>query len=192
MRLLPSSFSKKKFLTYGGVGLAIIILAASAGFFFIQYQNAQKKVNENPELAAAISAEKQRDELIKKVSQLVEVPGNETPVIATVEDKTKLNKQEFYSKTENGDRVLLYKNNKIAILYRPSSNRIINLATDIPISDATPSPTPIKIKEVFGATDAPSPSPNVIFNKITPTPPPAGGSSAPTTEQTEVTPTTTP
>jgi hypothetical protein len=66
--------------------------------------------------------------LINKVGQLMELPIGEKPTIATVSDMTKLKGQPFFDKAENSDKVLIYKLAKKAILYRPSENKIINVA----------------------------------------------------------------
>jgi hypothetical protein len=37
--------------------------------------------------------------------------------------------------------VLIFKNNKIAVIYRPGTNKIVNFATDITITQSNTSPT---------------------------------------------------
>lgn len=54
------------------------------------------------------------------------LPEDEVPALATVEDKAKLN-SEFLRSAENGDKLLVYKNAKKVILYRPSIDRIIEV-----------------------------------------------------------------
>lgn len=66
-------------------------------------------------------------ELVEKVSLLMELP-KETPTIATVEDNKKLASQDFFKKAQNGDKVLMYPKAKKAILYRPSANKIMEVA----------------------------------------------------------------
>jgi hypothetical protein len=63
--------------------------------------------------------------LVEKVSKLMELPDGE-PVVATVSDKTKLEDQLFFEKAEDGDRVLIFPESSIAIIYRESTNKIIN------------------------------------------------------------------
>ena len=74
-----------------------------------------------------ISASQQTAELAAKVGKLLEVPTDETPTIATVEDKEKLNDQDFFGSVENGDKILIYPRARKAIIYRPSTNKIINV-----------------------------------------------------------------
>ncbi len=78
------------------------------------------------------------DELINKVSLLIDLP-NESPTIATVSDKNELKDQPFFAKAENGDKVLIYAQARKAYLYRPSSNKMIEVA---PINIAQPFQSP--------------------------------------------------
>jgi hypothetical protein len=93
----------------------------------------------------------EEDRLIKRVGQLIDLPSDERPTIATVSDKTKVKDQPFFGKAENGDKVLIYTNNKRVILYRPGEDRIVEVGsvninqqvqgTEVNAS-STPTPTP--------------------------------------------------
>lgn len=87
-------------------------------------------------------------ELISAVGKLIELPSG-TPQIATVSDKTKLASQAFFRNAQNGDKVLIYKDE--AILYRPSTNKLIAVAPvalqPTPVTQSG-SPTPAKIIRV--------------------------------------------
>lgn len=105
----------------------IIILLALAAlpslYFYNQYQKT-KNLLQNP--TASVNDESKT--LIQAVGKLIELPANEDPTVATVSDKTKLADQPFFAKAENGDKVLIYSAAKKAILYRPSLNKIIDVA----------------------------------------------------------------
>lgn len=58
------------------------------------------------------------------VSKLMILPDNEEPTLASVQDKSKLTDEFLRSKTENGDKVLVYTNNHLVIVYRPSIQKI--------------------------------------------------------------------
>lgn len=106
--------------------LVILALVAGAGFFAWKYNEAKEDVDRlsNPqESAKAANAE-----LIAKVSSHTEVPKNETPTVATVSDASKLKSQAFFAKAQNGDKVLIYTQAKRAVLYRPSTDKIIEIA----------------------------------------------------------------
>ena len=77
--------------------------------------------------------------LVAKIGSFYDLPTGEIPTVATVSDKTKLQKQAFFAKAENGDKVLIYTNAKKAILYRPSTNKIME---DAPLTfNSSPTPT---------------------------------------------------
>ncbi len=63
----------------------------------------------------------------------MEVP-DEMPTLATIDDKTKLEKSTFFSRAENGDKILLFTNAKKAILFRPSTGKIVDV-TVINVTD---------------------------------------------------------
>lgn len=88
--------------------------------------------------------------LVEKIGTLIQLPSDENPTIATITDKTKLTNQPFFTPAENGDIVLIYTNTKKAYLYRPGTNKIIDVA---PINSPTPT-------VIF----APSPSPTLSGN----------------------------
>ncbi|OGG31364.1 hypothetical protein A3A63_02265 [Candidatus Gottesmanbacteria bacterium RIFCSPLOWO2_01_FULL_46_9] len=106
------------------VVVALIIFAVVPSvFFYTQYQMAKQRLA-NPAQFAAEEGKK----LVDAVSKLMTLPGDEVPTVATVNDKEKLKNQPFFANTENGDKVLIYTNAKKAILYRPSINKIIDVA----------------------------------------------------------------
>jgi hypothetical protein len=108
---------------------AIIIIGtgATAYYFFSQYQSAQHKLD-NPNQVA----QQETQALIDKMSKIIDLPKadikNGEPTLATVLDKSKLKDQPFFDKAENGDKVLIYTKAKKAFLYRPDTNKIINVA----------------------------------------------------------------
>lgn len=106
------------------VFLAFIIVIAAAVYFFLQYQQTQSLLK-NPSQASDAEAKV----LVAEVGKLIELPTNENPTIATVSDITKLVDQPFFAKAKNGDRVLVYAQNKMLVLYRPSANKIITVGT---------------------------------------------------------------
>ena len=103
-----------------GMGLAI--------FFFSRYQ--QSKVER--EKAKETSQEASSDEtkvLVEKVGELLELPEEEVPTVATVADVTKLQDQVFFKNAQNGDKVLVYTKANKAVLYRPATGKIIEVTT---------------------------------------------------------------
>jgi len=106
--------------------ILVVVLAAVGGYFAYKYNQAQKDVERlsNPQA----SAKAQAKELTQEVGQLVQLPTSETPTVATVTDINKLKGQAFFAKAQNGDKVLIYTQAKRAYLYRPSTNKVLEIA----------------------------------------------------------------
>ncbi len=104
--------------------LTILILilfvgsSITAAYFYFQWKKA----------VTAPSAEEEIAEVIGVIGTYMELPEGETPTIATVLDKEKLADQAFFNNSENGDKVLIYTTAKKAILYRPSTKKVIEVA----------------------------------------------------------------
>ncbi|HVE81113.1 MAG TPA: hypothetical protein VNA68_03205 [Candidatus Dormibacteraeota bacterium] len=122
---------------------AIAVLLALSGFLYYQNVQAQAKLKKlgNPQQASKEEAQS----LIKKVGAIVALPGDEEPTVATVVDASKLKSQPFFANAQNGDKVLLYTKAKKAYLYRPTSNKLIEVAT-LNINKETQTQTPAPAK----------------------------------------------
>lgn len=90
--------------------------------------------------------------IVASLSKKVDLPSG-IPNVYTVKDVTKLNGQEFFKNAKNGDKVLIYVSAKKAFLYRPSEDKLIEVAYYNP-----PEPT----KAVAGASTSEAPSPTSI------------------------------
>jgi len=126
-------FSKKNILI-----LVVILLLVVAGgttyYFYNQNKKAQELLKEPGK-----AAQKEIDDLVKKVGKIFMLPSDETPTVATVSDEEKLSGEAFFAKAKNGDKILIYTTAKKAILYRPSINKVIEVA---PVTaEKTVSPT---------------------------------------------------
>lgn len=122
--------------------MLLIALIALGGYVGYTYYN-----------SPSLRADRESAELIKVVSRLIELPSG-TPQIATVSDVTQLKNQPFFARAQNGDKVLIYPSEKKAILYRPSTKKIVD-AGPVQINTATPSAqtqTPATIAYVNGTT----------------------------------------
>ena len=121
-------------ILYALIGVAVLFIAATsvAVYFFAQNKDL-KETTKQP-----ASAEDEEKRVITKVEKLYNTP-DEAPTIAQVEDRTKVQNQAFFKDAKNGDYVLIYQNARLAILYRESTNKIVNTG---PISDAAQSNSP--------------------------------------------------
>lgn len=97
----------------------IVVLLVIIGVLAWKYQQANKdEAAENKETSLRI---------IDKISDLYLVPTNEEPTVALVQDKSKLGNQEFFKKAQNGDYLIIYQKDKIAMIYREKDNKLVNV-----------------------------------------------------------------
>lgn len=141
---------KSKFGKFISTLIVILIaLAGYAGTYYYYNQYTQTKiVLDNPDVAS----QNEVVEITNKLGKIYEIPQNEEPTVATVLDKEKLKDQAFFAKAENGDKVVIFTKSQLAILYRVSANKIINVspvslsgqqATGTPEPSAKPTVNPI-------------------------------------------------
>ena len=111
------------------VGAVLLLgLAGTAGYLYWQLHTLQ-----NDPTAAS---KQTTDRLKGEVSKLYAIPTDEEPTIAQVQDKDKLKDQAFFNKAEKNDYILIFTKAKLAILYRESQNKLINVGP-ITISDTS-------------------------------------------------------
>ena len=122
---------------HSGLFIFIIVVAVIGGGAFI-YQKQHAKPDPNNILGATAEDQaKENDETIKKVGEMTLIPADETPEIATIEDVTKLDEQAFFDRAQNGDKVIIYRTAKRVVLYRPSTNQVIETG---PLVEPTTAP----------------------------------------------------
>ena len=100
--------------------LLFILAAAGAIYFYLDARDLRK----NPQKAS----QEEIAALIEKVGLLIVLPKDEMPTNATVSDPEKLKDQLFFENAKMGDRVLIYSKAKKAILYNPTTNKIVEVA----------------------------------------------------------------
>lgn len=127
--------------------LGVLVVTGSIGtaaYFHAEYKKVTQTKSPEAELESVVAA----------ISEHFELPQGETPTLATVTDREKLSGQAFFASSQNGDKVLLYQEGKKAILYRPSTGKIVNVA---PIGVQAPTqaeqeaaPSPVDSETVAG------------------------------------------
>lgn len=115
---MDSKNNRIKIITVGAVIIAVAAIAA-AGFFWMKWQ-AQSDPEE--------TAQKEVATILDAAAKLIVLPEGETPTVATVKDPEKLKDQLFFANAKTGDKVLIYSQARKAILYRPSEDKIIEVA----------------------------------------------------------------
>lgn len=96
----------------------LLIAIAAAGYFYLKVKK----------LETVTSGQDSSQALLDQVSKLIILPQDEQPTIATVTDTEKLKDQAFFANAQAGDKVIIYTTAKKAILFRPSENKIVEVA----------------------------------------------------------------
>lgn len=134
----------QKYIVPLSMALVVIVALIVSGFFIFQYFSLKNSLISGKTASAA-----EVKELVEKVGRLMELPKGETPTVATVTDPTQLTSQPFFANAKIGDKVLVYLNARRGILYRPDTNKIINVSP-ININKQAVTPTP---NQFSGAQD---------------------------------------
>lgn len=121
--------------------LLLILVLTALGWLYWDTKKENDRLSD-PQVVAREEA----DRLKAQVGQLVELP-DEQPTVATVSDVSKLQGQQFFAKAQNGDKVLIFTNARRAVLYRPSTNKVIefapvNIGDNAPAAAPAPAPAP--------------------------------------------------
>ena len=123
---LRDRFTAKQLVTVGASALFVLLLIAVISL--ISDRNHLKtevsKLSNNSATAGATEVK----QLTAEIGQFFQLPTGETPTLATVSDASKVRNQAFFKDANNGDKVLLYSKAGEAILYRPSTKKIIAVA----------------------------------------------------------------
>ncbi|MFZ1074751.1 MAG: hypothetical protein WAN50_00025 [Minisyncoccia bacterium] len=107
-----------------------VILALGASFWLGRYT----VYRTHPELSGA----EQAAQILANVGKLIQLP-NETPTMATIKDAGSAKRgQPFLVNAENGDILIVYQNPPEALLYRPSTDKLINVG---PVNDGAATQT---------------------------------------------------
>ena len=124
--------------------VVVVVVALIAGAFFIGRHSVYQT---HPEL----SSTEQAAAILTKVGTLIELPQGEAPQMATIEDAPSLKAtQPFLANAQNGDVLIVYASAQMALLYRPSQNKLIAVG---PVNSEQPSlPSPPEETETNHAT----------------------------------------
>lgn len=109
----------KRALIGVGVGLVILLAVIPGIYFYNKYKGAVVESGNTADEAT---------ELVAKVGRHMQLPEGENPTIATITDIEKLRDQPFFARAKNGDKLLVYRGARKAILYDPVADRIIDVA----------------------------------------------------------------
>ena len=111
-------YMKRK--TFNLILLVILLISLClSGFLYFKLKKVENSNNGTKEEVKS---------LIDKVSRLYLIPKDEEPTVATVSDPQILKDQSFFTLAEKGDKVLIFTRASKAVLYRPSIDKIVEIA----------------------------------------------------------------
>ena len=160
--------SKKVSYLYMVIILLLVALVGLGVFGYFKYRQLTKENSRlssdnqrlsNPEESAKTEIARLKSDIAK----LVEVPSGEEPTIATVTEIGKLKDNPFYAKAENGDKVFIYAMAKKAFIYRPRTNKIIEVAAINPQDE-----TSLKQDGIKDSSNDPTKSPTSTNSETAP------------------------
>ena len=100
--------------------VVIVGLGTSTVLFYIKYQDAKE---------ASLTGDQKLAKYEKEISKTYTLPTDEKAQLYDVNNADQLKKDEtnkdFFKDIQNGDVLLIYTNNKLGIIYRPATKKII-------------------------------------------------------------------
>jgi len=163
-----AKFKSKKKLSIG-IGIIFVVVITAVSISQITAKKNEFKTVNNPEKAVEVAKS-----LVEIVGKIYELP-NEIPTIATITDTKELPVDPFYIKAKNGDKILIFSSAGEIIMYRPSTNRVID------VGQVAAAPEPTSVPRVAGSSTTASPSAQKILSS-TPSLPSAPLSPLPTSQ----------
>ena len=128
--------------------LPILLILALGGFAwsYFSYTKAQKQLSAltDPNIRNELNQE-QTKALLAKIGQLLVLPQNEEPVVATIQDVEVLaSTQDFYKDAENGQKLVVYSAARKAIIYDEAKNKLVNVGPLV-VTNAEGQAAPIRV-----------------------------------------------
>lgn len=124
--------SKRKYLILG-IFIFIFIAFPPGYYFYTQYQKMYDDYQKTKALlnkSSEVLGETSNDEIIDKVSKLIELP-QETPSVQKITDQSIFQNEPFFKNSQNGDSILVFNNAKKVIIYREGVNKIVDVGVII-------------------------------------------------------------
>lgn len=109
------------------LGILVLVSWLGTGYFFNRTRTLKADLSQLRADPGSVAREESK-ELVDKVGELVSLPEDEDPIIATVDDISELEGQAFFEKAEEGDKVLIYAKARKVYLYDPDSHKILEIA----------------------------------------------------------------
>ena len=130
----------------------LVIVLWSYGFYALGQHAVYAS---HPQLSQAAQANR----ILKKVSALIQLPSGETPSMATITDAASAKKvQPFLASAQNGDVLIVYAKAGEALLYRPSTDKLVAVGPVDQNSQTTPAASSAPLVSTATTTHASAPT----------------------------------
>lgn len=122
------------------LGISTLILVVAGGIFLTR-SLADRAPGQTTQVTEGKPDFEDANYLASFVSTLINLPSDESPIVASVTDSDKLKTNPFLAQAQNGDKILVYKSINKAILFRPTTAKIIEIASLSATESAESSPS---------------------------------------------------
>lgn len=110
------------------IGIILVTITIVCIAISFQYSREIKKLKQASTNSSSVISPDEVKKTVEEVGKYIVLPENETPTMATVSDPSLLKDQPFFANAEAGDVVLIYSTSRKAILWRPSTKKIIDVS----------------------------------------------------------------
>lgn len=100
--------------------IGVIIVAGLATLLIVNLINNQPQSSEELQQ----NVEQQTEQIITNIGSEIILPDDETPIMSIIVDKSQL-EGDIFENAQDGDKVLIYENAGLMVVYRESTNEII-------------------------------------------------------------------
>jgi LytR cell envelope-related transcriptional attenuator len=109
------------------LAILLIVMTVATTWLFVNYRDAMNQIADDTAVTETGElSEAQVQEIIAKVGKHIVLSGEETPVVARLEDAANLKaEQAFFKYAENGDFLLIYSDR--GIVYSPDKDILVNV-----------------------------------------------------------------
>lgn len=110
----------------------VFLLLVSYAIVALVVWQVQARFVNSPERQQEIAREEIQD-VVDQVKDIMIISEDEFPQMATIDNAVDLAKtQAFFANVQNGDKVLIFVKDQKAIIYRPSTGKIVNVGPVVP------------------------------------------------------------
>jgi type II secretory pathway pseudopilin PulG len=107
--------------------VVVVAIAVAAAAFFVWQKSNDTQVDKIKNKQA--NAKETTSRIIGKVRTHYKLPSDEEPTVAEIQDKAKLKEQPFFDDAQQGDYLLVYRLEGLALIYREQEDILITVGS---------------------------------------------------------------